>query len=177
MYQEDLARYTSDHLRSHIKPYLDEVWSEYTAPDSVPLIVPKRIDFSSQVGGMITEYDKILPQYGIDILGKDQAPSDDSLWSYIYSGQINGLVSGGSREAVDYLVARHSRAVEAFIRRHWHLHQHENANFRILEFLFSGFDFSGAEDVSTSDRDIWVAGFSHNVVWLTSEDGPSDENG
>jgi hypothetical protein len=176
MYQENLARETARHLREHIKDYLDVITAEYSGDETVPLIVPKRIDIASSVGGMINEFDQILPQYGIDILGKSFSPTDESLWSYEYSGQINGLVHGGSRESVDLIIVRHARAVEYFIRQHKLLHKFENDNFSILEFAFAGVDFSGAEEMVDSEtgKTTWLAGFSINCSWFTSEDGPDD---
>jgi hypothetical protein len=176
MYQEDIARETTRHLREHIKDYLDDIWAQYTGELTVPLVVPKRIDISSSVGGMINEFDQILPQYGIDILGKAFSPTDESLWSYEYPGQINGLVHGGSRESVDLLIGRHARAVEFFIRQHKLLHEFKTNNFSLLELAFAGVDFSGAEEMvdSESGGTTWLAGFSINASWFLSEDGPDD---
>ena len=174
MYQENLGRETARHLREHIKDYLDDIAAEYTGEITVPLLVPKRIEIASSVGGMINEFDQILPQYGIDIMGKSLSPSDESLWSYEYQGQINGLVHAGSREAVDLIIERHARAVEYFIRQHKLLHKFENANFSILEFAFAGVDFSGAEEMTDDGKTVWLAGFSINVSWFTSEEGPDD---
>jgi hypothetical protein len=176
MYGEDLARETARHLREHIKAYLDAINLEYPGDKSVTLVVPKQIEPASAVGGMITEFDKILPQYGIDILGKLLSADDASLWAYEYTGQINGLVHGGSREAVDYLISRHERAVETFIREHKVLHDFETANFKLIEFAFAGLDFSGAEDVS-GDESLWLAGFSINCSWFISESGPDQHGG
>ena len=174
MYQEQLAKLTADHLRTHIKAYLDIVDAMFAGNDNVPLLVPKTIEPASLVGGMVTAFDKILPQYGIDVMGKQLAASDDSLWSYEYAGQINGLVHGGSQEAVDKLVKRHAAAVELFIRNHRVLHQEDNLQYRVVEFVFVASDFSGAEDLGEHDSGpIWLAGFSINVSWFTSEDGPN----
>jgi hypothetical protein len=174
MYGENLARLTSDHLRTHIGDYLDTIASEYTGNLSVPLVVPKRIDYSSAVGGMIQDFDKILPEYGIDVLGKTLSQDDASLWSYEYAGQINGLVHGGSQEAVDFVIGRHCRAVEYFIMQHRLLHEYQDpaGNFSLLEFAFGGYDLSGAEDISSNEGSLWLAGFSINVSWFTSEVGP-----
>lgn len=175
MFHEQLAKITADHLRSHIKAYLGEVSAGFTGSESTTLIVPKKIDPASVVGGMITEYDKILPQYGIDVLGKTISQDDVALFAYEYAGQINGLVHSGSREAVDRLVKRHATAVELFIRRHQYLHQPVNTGFKFLEMVFAGIDFSGAEDLGEhNNRTVWLAGFSINVSWFTSEDGPID---
>lgn len=171
MYQEQLAEITGTHLRSHIKAYLLDVGGDFS--DGVPLLVPKRIEPASVVGGMISEFDSILPMYGIDVLGKTASQDDTALWSYEYAGQINGLVSSGSREAVDKLIKRHEAAVEMFIRDHRLMHQENNDRFSIIEFAFAGSDFSGAEDLGEHEgSQVWLAGFSINVSWFTSESGP-----
>ena len=174
MYGENVARYTADHLRTHIKDYLDEIAAEYASTNPVTLIVPKSIDVSSVVGGLIDSYDEILPQYGIDTLGKIPSQDDSALWSYEYPGQINGLIHGGSQEAVDLGIKRHERAIEQFIREHRLLHNYVDpaGDFSILEFVFATVDFSGAEDLTTNERSIWTAGFSVNCSWFTSESGP-----
>lgn len=176
MFQEHIARHTASHLRGHIKAYLAEISAEYTGDLTTTLVVPKRIEISSAVGGMIQEFDKILPQYGIDVLGKSLSADDASLWSYEYPGQINGLVHGGSRETVDLSISRHARAVEHFINQHRFMHKYQDpsGNFSIVEFIFANTEFSGAENISTEDAQIWLAGFSTNVSWFTSENGPDD---
>ena len=174
MFQEYLARQTANHLREHIKGYLDEIMLEFTGEDTVPLIVPKRIEIASVVGGMISEFDQILPQYGIDILGKVPSADDLALWNYEYQGQINGLVNGGSREAVDLMITRHARAVEFFASQHKLLHKYQTPNFTLVEFASGGIDFSGAEQVSDEQRTTWLAGFSLNCSWFVSEEGTDD---
>lgn len=174
MYYEQIGRLTAAHLRSHIKGYLDEVSAEFTGELSATLVVPKQIDISSAVGGMSSKFDQILPQYGIDVLGKTASTDDSSLWSHEYVGQINGMVHGGSRETVDLVIARHARAVDHFIHQHKLLHKYTDANFSIVEFVFANTEFSGAEDVGAEDKPIWLAAFSTNVSWFTSEDGPDD---
>lgn len=177
MYQEQLAKLTSDHIRTHIKAYLDDIAADFTGAETVPLLVPKRIEPASVVGGMISDFDKLLPQYAIDVLGKANSTDDSALWTYEYAGQINGLVNAGSQDAVDKLIKRHEAAVERFIREHRLLHQESNDRFSIVEFVFAGSDFSGAEDLGEQDgSQLWLAGFSINVSWFTSEDGP-DQHG
>jgi len=171
MFQEQIAKLTADHLRTHIGAYLAAIESEYTAKESITLTVPKSIDYSSLVGGMMTEFDKILPQYGVDVLSKILGEDNENLFTYNYLGQINGLVSATSREAVDKLCTRHARAVEHFIKQHQFMHQETNTNFALLAMAFGGLEFSGAENLGTyNDREVWIAGFSIDLIWATSED-------
>lgn len=177
MYHEDLARLTADHLRTHIEVYLTEENARYN--DKVKLIVPKSIEPASVVGGMFTEFDNILPQYGIDILEKVFIPDNSGdLFTYLYTGQINGLVHASTRDAVDKLVKRHGASVERFVRQHQTLHDWQtpvplNENFRITEFAFSAIQWSGAEDLGEVEgAHTWMAGFSCDCAWVTSEEGP-----
>jgi hypothetical protein len=172
MYQEDLARITADHLRTHIAAYLAVVAARYD--DAVPLVNPKGIIVASAVGGLIQEFDSILPKYAVDVFGKTFATTGEDLNSWEYSGQISGLISASSQESADRLVKRHSAAVEAFMLDHESLHQAVgspwNDDFIILSFGFTGVDLSGAEYAGdVNDREIWVAGFSFDCLWMTGE--------
>jgi len=174
MYHEQIAKYTADHLRSHIKVYLDEISARYTGKDIIPLVVPKTISATSVVGGMWTQFDQILPQYGIDIFGRQFSQSSENLFLYEYVGQINGMVHASSEDTVDKTIKRHGEAVERFIKEHQLLHQAEpNGLFRVIEFGHADTDFSGAEQIQGEENKfVWVAGFSINVAWLISEAAP-----
>ena len=171
MFQEDIAQLTADHLRTHIRGYLDTVNASYAPTKKITLVMPKDIIVASQIGGLIVEANEVLPQYGIDILGKQIGGTFEDLILYSYNGQINGLVNSTSQQGADTLVKRHARAVEHFVRDHKFLHFENNDNFRIMEVQWLGMEVSGAEPIGLGpDRELWVAGFSHDVVWVTSED-------
>lgn len=172
MFQEDLAKITADHLRTHVAGYLASVAARYS--DVVPLVNPTEIIVASAVGGMIQEFDQILPKYAVDVFGKQFAESGEDLFTWQYSGQISGLISANSQDSADKLVKRHAASVEAFIMDHLHLHQTSSSpwvdNFYIVSFGFSNSDYSGAEFAGTvNDREIWIAGFSYDCIWLVSE--------
>lgn len=171
MFGERIAQETANHLRSHISAYLAEVNDQFTA--EVTLVVPKSIEVASVVGGMFTEYDSILPQYGIDVLNKVFLPEGLNLFTYQYEGQINGLVHGNSQAAVDHAIKRHAAAVELFLKRHEVLHELNTDNFSIVGMYFQTVQFSGAEDLGEVEgTQTWVAAFSLDLVWVTSENGP-----
>lgn len=175
MFHEDIAQITADHLREHIAVLLDGINARY--PEATNLVVPKSVEVTSVVGGLFTQYDKILPQYGIDILTKELAPTSESVYTYLYSGQINGMVHGRSQDAVDKMTHRHGAAVEQFVREHLTLHQvpepFSTKEFTILEFDFAGIEWSGAEDLGEVEGvQIWLGAFSLNTLWLVSEEGP-----
>ena len=175
MFQEDLAYLTSNHLREHIKVYLAAVDARYSGNKKVPLVVPKTIEVASVVGGMMKDFDKILPAYGIDVVNIVAAEDASSLWSYEYLGQINGLVSASSQSLVDAMIKRHANAVERFVREHLFLHQPTNDYFKIVNFVAGNLEFSGAEELGEVEgKETWLGAFSLNVSWFTSEDGPSD---
>ena len=174
MYFEAIAELTCTHLRSHVEDYLEAISARYMGKDRVPLIVPKSIDATSVVGGMWTEFDNILPQYGVDVLGRSFSGVADNLFEYEYPGQINGMVHAMDEQTVDRICKRHCEAVERFIKEHQLMHQHTNDQFSIIELGHSETTLSGAEQINGEDnKTIWIAGFSVNVIWLVSEDGPS----
>lgn len=171
MFERQIAKITSDHLRTHIKGYLDEVNTWYDEP--VTIVVPKRIEPASMAGGVFAAPLDLLPYYGVDCIGKQPAPRAENAWCYEYTGHIAGLVSSSTRSDVDALVKAHKSAVERFVTKHLFLHQENNSQFSILEFDFLSSSFSGAEmERNTDDSEFWIAGFEVDVVWYTSENGP-----
>lgn len=173
MFQEDLAKYTADHLRTHIEAYLEAVNARFTGAKKISLIVPKTIEVASVVGGTISEFQKLLPMYGIDVLNISEAQDSAALYTHEYDGQINGLISSSSRDIADGLIKRHANAVERYVRDHLFLHELKNDYFTVVNFQAGNLEFSGAEDLGEVEgKQIWLAAFSLNVVWFTSEDGP-----
>jgi len=176
MYHEALAALTAVHLRTHIEAYLTDENAKHS--DKTKLVVPKSIDAASVVGGMFIEFDNILPQYGIDVFEKVFIPDNSGdLFTYLYTGQINGLVHASTREAVDKLCKRHGASVERFIREHLTLHEFQgprlNDEFLVTEFSFTSIQWSGAEDLGEVEgAHTWMAGFSADCAWVTSENGP-----
>lgn len=174
MYQKDLAAITVDHLRTHIKGYLEAVNQAYDRRST--LVTPQAIETASMAGGaMAVTLDK-LPAYGVDCIGKVVAPNSENLYTFQYDGHIAGTIVASSRDEADDLVKRHSRAVETFVREHMYIHD-TDANvsqyFSLLDFAFVSGNFSGALlERSDDDKEIWLAGFIINVFWVTSEDGP-----
>jgi hypothetical protein len=171
MFQKDIAKITADHLRTHIKVYLDQVNAAYDK--LVTLEVPQTIDVASMAGGvMAVRLDK-LPAYGVDCIGKAVAVTTDDLIEYQYDGHIAGTIVASDRDTADDLVKRHERAVETFIRDHQFLHQPQNLGFTLREMGFLSANFSGALLENVDDtKEIWLAGFVINLGWITSEDGP-----
>lgn len=176
MYQEEVAKITADHLRTHISSYLATVQAIYT--DAIKLQVPKSIETDNLVGGVYNAEPQDMPAYAVDIIDKAFAGTDlDALWIYTYGGHIAGVVSGGSEASVNMMIKRHEQAVEKFVRDHQFMHQQENVfvgnDFRFKELRFIDAAFSGAELVTTGDqREVWMAGFRVDLAWDISESGP-----
>lgn len=176
MYQEEIAIITVEHLRSHIGDYLSELEARYG--DGVKLQNPKTIEHANLVGGVYNAALTAMPAYAIDITDKVfSGGTNNELWEYAYNGHIAGIVTGGSEAAVNTIVKRHEQAVEMFIKRHSFMHQTQNQvvgnDFRIVELGFVDAAFSGAEQVQDAQRMVWVAGFRTTLIWIVSEDGPT----
>lgn len=177
MYQEEVANLTAEHLRSHIGALLDSVAALYE--DKVVLQNPKSIETANLVGGVYNADPNEMPAYAVDIISKAFAgESTDGLWLYSYDGHIAGVLSGGSEAFVNAAIKRHEQATERFIKSHRHMHTMPSAkgnDFRIIEIGFSGAAFSGAEQINAAnDRELWIAGFRIDLLWIVSEDGPGD---
>jgi len=177
MYQEEVADLTAVHLRSHIGALLSSVSTIYA--DKVKLQKPKSIETANLVGGVYNANPDEMPAYAVDIISKAfSGVSPEGLWLYSYDGHIAGVISGGSEATVNAMIKRHEQAVEMFVKSHQHLHQTGSTlgnDFKIIELGFSGAAFSGAEQVNAAnDRELWIAGFRIDLVWIVSEDGPGD---
>lgn len=177
MYQLDIADITADHLRGHIAAYLTRINASYDKPAN--LQVPQQIDTASMAGGvMAVRLDK-LPAYAVDCIGKAVAGTSDNLIEFQYDGHIAGTILAPTKAEADILVKRHEAAVELFIREHMYLHQRHDTplsdKFMLREMGFVSSNFSGALlEKPDDEREIWLAGFVINMLWVTSEDGPQD---
>ena len=177
MYQEEVADLTAAHLREHLGALLDSTQLIYN--DKVVLQNPKVIETANLVGGVYNADPNEMPAYAIDIISKSFAgDATEGLWIYAYVGHIAGVLSGGSEASVNAAIKRHEQATERFVKSHNHMHslQSQKGNdFKIIELGFSGAAFSGAEQVNAqNDRELWIAGFRIDLVWVVSEDGPGD---
>jgi len=171
MYFEQIGKITADHLRTHIKDYLEEVNGAFTAGDRILLTNPQSIEVASEVSGLLDEFLAALPAYTVDVLTKDLFQADEDLNTYQYVGHIAGLVSSQSQQSVDKLVKRHAAACELFLKRHTWAGQSTGYPFTILNTLFGNATLSGAEKIDeVGDRDIWLASFVLNLIWIVSED-------
>jgi hypothetical protein len=170
MFQESIARETTEHLRSHLSAYLIAEATKYTGSDRLTLKVPT-ISSETLVGGIMQVDHKELPAIGIDCVDKQDMPSNESLCYYQYSGAIVGLVSASSSNEVDRLAKRYASAIELFIKDHQYLHLLEKTDYTLREFFFTSVNFSGAIELTLEEEEpLWVDGFTYNVLWFASED-------
>lgn len=168
MYQEEIAKITADHLRTHIEVYLAEEAANHN--DQITLVMPKKIEVASAIGGSMAEYDKILPSYAVDIMEKSIWQGGPDLHTYVYDGHISGLLGGNSQDLVDKLCKRHSSAVEHFVKQHLYLHEYNSDQFTIVNFIYLGSTTTGAELLSNeNDRELWFDGFRVDTSWIVSE--------
>jgi hypothetical protein len=168
MYEKPIAQLTREHLVSHLPAYLAEV----ERLDQLKLVMPKTVEISSIVGGIMDH--KHLPAYALDVQTKEFSTTTENLWTYIYVGQITGMVSGKSALEVDDLVKGHKSAVELFCVRHKDaVFTTADSAFTIIGFEFSQSDFSGAIDQTKNPKTpFWVAAFQIGIAWLVSEEAP-----
>jgi len=182
MYHEEIGKITSEHLRSHIGSYLNELEIRYA--DGVKLTLPKSIEYANLVGGVYNAELNAMPAYAVDVTDKQfSGISDAGLWEYLYNGHIAAIISGGSEVAVNTIVKRHEQACEMFVKRHQFMHKLQDQtqaqvagnDFSIMEMGFVDAAFSGAEEVPQGDNKyVWVAGFRITLVWILSEEGSND---
>jgi len=174
MYAEEVAILTAKHLREHIQDYLDYV--QQLHHDSVKIQMPKSIETDNLVGGVYNTKLDAMPAYAVDIISKAFTERLEDLWLYSYDGHIAGVVSGQDEVAVNRLIKRHEAAAEMFVKRHEFMHQVQSelgADFSIRQLGFTGAAYSGAELVEERDnRQVWMAGFRIDLIWIVSEDGP-----
>lgn len=168
MYEKQIAQVTREHLVSH----LPELLAEVERLDQLKLIMPKAVEISSIVGGIMDH--KQMPAYALDVQTKELSAVNDNLWEYNYVGQITGMVSGKTSIEVDDLVKGHKSAVELFcVRHHEAVFTTADPHFTIMGFEFSQSDFSGAIDRTTDPRKpFWIAAFQIGIAWLVSEEPP-----
>lgn len=175
MFQEALGKLTSEHLRTHLEAYLTDIQALYTGSDKLKLTVPTVSD-KTLVGGVMSADIDELPIIGVDCVEKQEIPSNESLYLYQYGGSIVGLVRGQDASQADRLVKRYNRAIELFVKKHQYLHDTNTSSplsteFGIREFLYTDTTFSGSMELELEEeKRVWVAGFTCNVLWFTSED-------
>lgn len=170
MFYESIASETANHLREHIKAYLDEISASFVGSEKLTLRVPD-ISSATLVGGIMQAPIEQLPALGVDCVEKQQIDSNESLCYYQYTGAIAGLISGSSSSDVDKLAKRHAAAVEKFVRNHQFLHLLSTLDYTMREFLYVNTNFSGAIELDLEDeKPLWVDGFTMNVIWVVSED-------
>lgn len=160
MFYKAIATQTADHLRTHLQAYL-QIYSDL---NDVPLIMPKKIEVGSPIGGVIREED--VPTYSVDCLAKVKGEdTDEDLNVWVYNGQITGLVAAGTGPAADLLAKGHAGVCERFVRQHMYL-PISGADFTVIEMAYTAVDISTALEVETD----WLCGFRVEVWWKTSED-------
>jgi hypothetical protein len=177
MYQEELGIITTEHLRVHIGDYLDALEARYA--DGVKLQNPKTIEHANLVGGVYNAPLTGMPAYAVDITDKAfDGITDSGLWQYTYNGHIACIINANDERSANTIIKRHEQATEMFVKAHQFMHQTEaqvaGNDFSITGLGFVDAAFSGAEQVQDAAKTYWVAGFRVALIWIVSEDGPTD---
>lgn len=175
MFQEAIAEQTAEHLRSHIGSYLGSMAAGFSGSNRLTLKVPA-VNSATLVGGIMQVDVDEIPVIGVDCVEKQEIPSGESLWYYQYTGSIAGLASAASAKSADQLAKRYAATTERFIREHMYLPDVISDDFMLREFLYVNTVFSGAIEVDIEDEKVWMDGFTHNVIWVTSENQPGQHD-
>ena len=178
MYHEEVEKWTRDELLSHLKTMLLDEQANHA--DTLLLAMPKSVDTSSVIGGVMRAARDTLPQYAIDVTSKvaTQTPGIDEN-TFTYYGAITILVGADRAPVVDALIKRHATVIQRWINGHLHPFPNGdevNTNYWIMEMLFSQAIFSGAMPMENSNQDsspsYWVAGVEIGLQWTLAESAP-----
>lgn len=176
MFFEQIGEYTRAHLQTHIAEYLSEQQSLFD--DKLPLVLPKTIDVSSLIGGVMQVARDTLPQYAINIVNKRPSTRLENLYLYEYPGELMLMVGGNSASDVDRLAWRHATALEKFIKEHQTFHQHSDTDgFLLMDWVWISTTIMGAMQLEKEDSpvgELWVNAAQLDVIWTTSEMGTMD---
>jgi hypothetical protein len=181
LYYRLVASVTRDHIKDHLAAYL--AIAEDAQDKKVKLLLPKRFDVASYVGGVVglTMTDsKSFPAVAIDALTRTESPTPENLYTYRYDGQINFMVNGSNPESVELQAKGYLAAFDMFANDHefWPL---DNAYDQSdLPFKFTGFGVTrsahfGAANVPAEEGKatrVWIDGGTLEISWLVSEAGP-----
>ena len=178
MFYEQIGEYTRAHLMEHLPAELAA--EEDRHDDTIKLVMPKTVDVASMVGGVMQVARDTLPQVAINILNKQASPTNDNLYAYAYPGQLITMVGGRDSDSVDKLAYRYGSVIERLVKLHPHLHQNQEDEFTLIGWLWNNSTFSGAMQLERPDSpvgELWVHAVGISVNWITSEFGPSDQDG
>jgi hypothetical protein len=175
MYFSQISSHTKEHLLSHMAELLANEQSKYG--DTIRLVMPKVVDLSSMIGGIMAIATDTLPQYSLDCNSKVESEMGEyNLNTYDYSGQISFLVNGGDPNSCQEIARRHAAALEQFCKAHQFFHQYtSDAGFKIIGFECNAVELQGPMELITESKgNIWVAGGVLDLTWVVSETGYFD---
>lgn len=172
MYFEQLSIAVKDHIRTHLADYIAVGNVGFEKP--VKLVMPRSFTAASFVGGTIGLHRDTLPALAVNFDTKDQSPTDENLWSYMYSGALVGMVGANNGDDVERLAKRWEAMLERFVREHQVPPTPTDSPFLIVQLGFSRSQFFGAAQIPTKEGEqpLWVDGFVIEVACLLSEQGP-----
>ena len=165
MFLYPIALATSEHLRQHLQAYLAEFSTLY----GIGLFLPTKIMVSSELGGV--EGENALPVYAVDAYTKTFSEQDEyDLNTWVYQGQITGLLGATTPDEVNKLVKGHSAACEKFAKEHKNI-SISGAGYNVMEMTYTIVETSGGQQVDNDGTEYWLAAFKVDLFWNVSEDG------
>lgn len=172
MYYEEIEQWTKAHLLSHLPTMLAAKQAKYT--DGIKMEMPKFIDLSTLVGGIMNVARDSLPQYAIDCVSKELASDGDSLWDFVYQGSITVVVGDTTAARADAKCKRVAAVIEQFLNTH----QFPTATLpeaTILSVRWAATSFSGSLELVDSKSKVttWISVAEIQLAWKVSERGPS----
>lgn len=185
MHYRLVASLTRDHIKDHLAGYLARVEEAQDKP--VKLVLPKRFDVASYVGGVVglTMTDsKSFPSMAIDALTRTESPTPENLYTYRYDGQINFMVNGSNPESVELQAKGYLAAFDMFANDHefWPLdnaYDQSDLSFKFIGFGVTRSAHFGAANVTAEEgasTKVWIDGGSCEIAWLVSEEGPNQHD-
>jgi hypothetical protein len=176
VFYEPIAKITREHIRLHLPAYLTKVNTFHDR--ALKLDLPQRFDISTIVGGTVGVSRKTLPAFAITAFERVFSNSDEDVWTYVYPGQISGMVaSTESAEMAESLARRYAGAMEMFINDHRERPVLTGFDQSALAFRFKGLgytrtEFFGAANVEEEKLNVWIDGFRIDLLWELIEAGP-----
>lgn len=178
MFYEPLAKLTRAHFKSHLPAYWSLVNGYHDRQYN--LVMPKRFDISSVVGGVVGVSRETLPALAIIAFERQFSSLDDDQWTYLYPGQLAGMVSAtgpDGADEVEALARRWAGTFEMFLNEHRRAplaadYDSTGDGFRIKGFGYTRTEFFGAANVDEDEVRVWIDGFRIDFAWETIEAGP-----
>jgi hypothetical protein len=177
VFYEQLAKLTRAHMQEHFTEYAALVNAHYD--QVIQLDIPRTFEISTIVGGVVGISRDTMPAFAISANKRSFLDDDEDVWSYLYTGQISGMIgTTETAERVESMVRRYAGIFEMFIQNHRRLpasaaFDESQYPFRIKSFAAGDTEFLGAANLDEAENmRIWIDGFTIEIAWEVVEAGP-----